>query len=138
MTAIAQPTHKLRKLWLAIGWLLVALVTYLSLTPDPPVVTDNRFANDIAYTIFHLLTYAVLMLWFVQLYAFSRWLVIALSLIVMGSVLEVLQGFTPVRVADFVDIVANGTGVLLGWLLAKTRLSRTLLDVERVFIYPSP
>ncbi len=68
MGAVAAPTHRLRKLWLSIGWLLVALVVYLSLSSDPPVMANDEKADVLAYVALHLLVYGVLMLWFLQLY----------------------------------------------------------------------
>lgn len=78
----------------------------------------------------HTLAYATLMLWFLQLYPVSRRPFIAVCLIAMGIVLEVLQGFTSDRDADYLDAVANTAGVLLAWLLGRTRVSRTLEAVE--------
>ena len=123
---VATPAHKLRKLWLSIGWLLIAFVVYLSLVPHLPMQI-NVIAGD---KLEHAFAYATLMLWFLQLYSASRRPFIALSLIGMGILLEILQGFTPDRDPDYLDAVANTAGVLLAWLLGKTRLSKTLAAVE--------
>ncbi len=131
MGAVAAPTHRLRKLWLSIGWLLVALVVYLSLSSDTLVMANDVKANRLAYVALHLLVYGVLMLWFLQLYPASRRPIIALSLIAMGVLLEVLQGFTPDRSPGYTDAVANIVGVMLGWSLGKTRLSRALEAVDK-------
>ncbi len=134
MGAVAAPTLRLRKLWLSIGWLLVALVVYLSLSSDQPVMANDKKADDLAYVALHLLVYGVLMLWFLQLYPASRRPIIALSLIAMGAVLEVLQGFTPDRSPGYTDAVANTVGVMLGWSLGKTRLSRALEAVDKTLM----
>ncbi len=126
MSAVAGPTHQLRKLWLSIGWLLIALVAYLSLISGPPTI-DITGSDKVV----HLLTYGTLMLWFLQLYPVSRRPFMALGFIAMGIVLEVLQGFTPDRDTDYLDVVANTIGVILGWLLGKTRLSKAFETVER-------
>ncbi len=117
------PTHKLRTLWLSFGWVLVALVIYLSLISDPLPI-DAIGKGKLTYGIAHVLAYGTLMLWFLQLYPTSRRPIIALSLIALGTALEVFQGFVPGRDAEFRDIIANAAGVMLGWLLGKTSLSR--------------
>ena len=121
-----MPTHKLRKLWLSIGWLLVALVSYLSLVTDPPTI-DATGSDKVA----HVLAYGTLMLWFLQLYPISRRPIIAVGLIAMGILLEFLQGLTGVRSSEYMDMVANTGGVMLGWLLGETRLSAALEALER-------
>ncbi len=129
MGAVAAPTHQLRKLWLSIGWLLIALVAYLSLISGPPTI-DITGSDKVV----HLLTYGALMLWFLQLYPVSRRPFMALGFIALGIVLEVLQGFTPDRDTDYLDVVANTVGVMLGWSLGKTRLSRTLEAVDKTLM----
>jgi len=101
--------------WQAIGWLLVAGVTALSVMPappEPPLMTWDK-SN-------HLLAYATLMLWFRQ--AFSprvRWI---LFLVALGVVLELIQGWLGYRDLEFTDMLANTLGVAGGLGLAKTSL----------------
>lgn len=121
-----MPTHKLRKLWLSIGWLLVVLVAYLSLVSDPPTI-DASGGDKVV----HLLAYGTLMLWFLQLYPIYRRPIIAVGFIAMGILLEFLQAFTAARSFEYMDMVANTGGVMLGWLLGKTRLSTALEALER-------
>jgi VanZ family protein len=112
--------------WGAVGWLLVAAVVFLSLTPSPPQVGVEQGDK-----LGHLLAYAVLMGWFSLLYrtrrAHTR---IALLLILMGLALEVLQGWSGYRNMDPADMAANTLGVALAWMLAATRLSGALEYVE--------
>jgi VanZ family protein len=56
--------------------------------------------------------------------------VIALCLVGLGGLLEVLQAFTPDRDADYVDFLANSAGVVVGWLLGRTRLANTSAILE--------
>ena len=60
-----EPKLKLRLLWLSIGYMLVALVVYLSLTSHP-VEVDIEI--DYLDKIFHTLAYFSLMFWFTQIY----------------------------------------------------------------------
>ena len=112
-------------LWLALGWLTVAAVIYLSLTSHP-ITVPLRYGDKWG----HLLAYGVLMGWFVQLY--QRWGVLllhALLFMAMGVGLEFLQGYTG-RYFEYADMAANTTGVVLGLSLSRTRWQSLLLRAE--------
>ncbi len=101
------------------------LVACLSLIPAPPSI-DVTAGDKVA----HVLAYATLMLWFLQLYPARRRLLLAISFVLMGVGLEALQGLTGWRSFQYLDMVANTAGVALGWLLGHTRLSSTLSIIE--------
>ena len=122
-------THKLRKLWFFTGWLLVALVVYVSLIPALPSI-DITAGDKVA----HVFAYATLTLWFLQLYPADRRAMLVIGFIMMGVALEFLQGLTASRSFEYADIAANTGGVVLGWLLVKTRLSNTLHVIEKQLI----
>lgn len=122
-------THKLRKLWLSVGWLLIALVVYVSLIPAPPSI-DITAGDKVA----HVFAYATLTLWFLQLYPVTRQPILAIGFIMMGITLELLQELTASRSFEYLDIAANAGGVVLGWVLGKTRLSSTLRVIEKQLI----
>jgi len=117
---------KLRAIWLALGWFWVAVVFYISLTPHPPEPVSFDGADKLE----HLLAYCFLMLWFCQLSGFKR-IRLALAFVAMGVGLEVLQGMTGYRFFEYADMLANSTGVLFGWVSARTRLGCTLELLER-------
>jgi hypothetical protein len=48
----------------------------------------------------------------------------------MGVALELIQGVSGHRTMDAYDMAANATGVVLGWLLARTRLCAALTEFE--------
>ena len=128
---------KLHNLWLAIGWLLIALVSYLSLAPGwLPLdsLADDEATHRHIYGVSHLIAYGTLMLLFLQLYPVSRRPIIAFYLVGLGMGLEVLQAFTPERDADYLDVLANTAGVMVGWLLGRTRLANTLAILETALI----
>lgn len=132
-----QPIFRLRKLWLSIGWLLVVLVIYLSLAPGwlpLDALTDDDVGHRLTYGISHVLAYATLMLRFLQLYPVSQRPIIALCLVGLGGMLEVLQAFTPDRDPDYFDVLADGAGVVFGWLLGRTPLANSLGVLERMFV----
>lgn len=106
-----------RKLWLSVGWGLVLLIIYLSLTSRPPQPgIELPFGDKIG----HALAYFTLMSWFAQLYPTARQRIfIAFSCLLLGGTLEILQGFSGIRVADGWDFLANSTGVVLGWQIVR-------------------
>lgn len=115
----------IRTLWLALSWVWVAVVFYLSLTPRPP----EPFSFSNADKLEHMLAYGLLMLWFCQLQFTRTWL--AAAFVAMGIGLEFLQGMSGFRHFDYADMVANSAGVLMGWVIARTRAGRILEFVEQ-------
>jgi VanZ family protein len=104
----------MRRLWLTVGWAMVAAIFTLTLLPPIPrleLAEKDKLA--------HLLAYGVLMFWFCQLYAgrLTRMLY-AVGLVAMGVGLEHIQGMLGYRTYDVFDMYANSLGVVLGWLIA--------------------
>lgn len=116
------PGLRWRVLWLIVGWALIALLWYGSLTPAPP-----KMDFDHGDKWGHLLAYFVLTLWWMQLYRRrSQQHLLALGFAAMGLLLEVLQGLGGVRFFEFADLAANTLGVISAWVLAPTRLGQAL------------
>ena len=127
-----NPVLKLRLFWLAIAYGLVSMVVYLSLTSNP-VQTGLAFIYQDKF--FHALAYFVLMFWFAQIYHVNVYRnSIAIVLIMVGVSLEFLQSLSPVRYYEFADMLANTSGVILGYVLTLTRAKDCLLKVEEVFL----
>jgi len=121
-----------RSAWLAGGWLLVALVVYLSLTPHPPESLSLPFPY--ADKLGHGLAYASLSLWFCQIYQQARLrAAVIVALIALGITLEFLQGLSDYRTFEVADMVANSIGALLGLLLVHTPLGRLFVWFESIF-----
>jgi VanZ family protein len=119
--------HKLRKAWLALGWLWIAVVAYLSLIPYPP--ESIRFPG--VDKLQHALAYGLLMLWFCQVYVRRTQRLFAAALLAaLGVVVEFLQGMTGYRHFEPGDMVANVAGVLLGWVWARTALGKVGSTLE--------
>ena len=71
----------------------------------------------------HLLAYATLMAWWSQFQVSSlHRLRLALNFVALGIVMELAQALTPHRQPDVYDAIANGCGILLGWLAAPPRV----------------
>ena len=123
------PYLKLRPLWFAIGMALVSLVVYLSLTSSP-VDTGLNFPYE--DKLYHAFAYFVLMAWFGQIYhtTFQR-NIFAVLFVVLGLAMEFMQSFDPNRMAEFADMVANTSGVLIGYILTATGFKNALFNIER-------
>jgi VanZ family protein len=108
---------RLRRFWLVAGWLLVLLIVYLSLRPGEALLPET-----ISDKLQHVLAYAVLMLWFGNLYLqkLIRWRY-AVGFVLLGVVLEFIQLVSGYRSFDQGDMVADAMGVAVGWLLAPPR-----------------
>jgi VanZ family protein len=119
----------MRTFWRAGGWLLIAAIIFLSLTPHP--IEFNIPNGD---KLNHLLAYATLMAWWSQLHVSSaKRLRLALSLTALGIAMELAQGYTPTRQPDILDALANTAGVLLGWLAAPPRVPNFYAKLAAAF-----
>ena len=117
---------------MAIGYTLIALVIYLSVTSNPP---DPGIKVPYFDKIGHTLAYFVLMGWFAQLYHAKKLRIIyALSFVAMGVAMEYVQSFDPARMAEFADMVANASGVLLALLITRIIAFRLVLKKVESFI----
>jgi len=122
------------KLWLTLGWLLVALIVFLSLWPKPPQPLEFEQSDKV----YHVIVYMILMLWFANIYPQrSSQLQLSLGFFVMGVCLELLQGMTESRTFSYTDMLANGLGILLALYLAKTRFATYLLLLDTWLSHPS-
>lgn len=118
-----------RRLWQLVGGALVLAVIGLTLTPSPPA--NLTAIVDWGDKAAHGLAYAMLMGWYAQLYHTLRpRAAIATALIVMGVVLELIQGQMAARYFELGDAVANASGVLLAWVVARGPLARVLAGVD--------
>lgn len=120
---------RLRTLWWSLGFVLLALITALSLLPIRG--PDYGLPNSDKFN--HAFAYVVLMLYFGQLVGTGLRLRVAVTgaLISFGVAIELLQSMLPPRSAELADLAANLTGMAIGWLLLPTALGRTLSAIER-------
>jgi hypothetical protein len=113
---------RFRKLWIGIGMALVAVVAFLSLTPDP---LDVGRVHQVK--VGHFIAYGTLMLWFAQIFRSAEGRIgVGLSLALMGVVLEYLQGATGYRTFAYSDMRDNAIGVAAGLALAYAGLGGAL------------
>ncbi len=116
-------------IWAVIGWLGVATVCYLSLTPKPPQIDIAILQWD---KLHHFMAYAVLMGWFMQLYyTVKARLFYLCGFIALGVGLEVLQSLGPVRQFEWADMLANTLGALSAVLVTRGPVQHLLYYFER-------
>lgn len=122
-----RPLPRLRT-WRLLGALAIVLTIVLSLVPMPPSPVHVEGGDKIE----HLLGYFGLAAWHVQLVANARALAwCALGLVLLGAGIEVAQGFTTWREADWSDLGANLAGVAAGSALYATPLRHVLARFDR-------
>lgn len=127
-----NPDFKYRSLWLFVGYSLVVLIIYLSLTGNPPQVDLGIEFQD---KIYHVLAYFAMMGWFSQIYHVkTQRVVYATGFIIMGALLEYVQSFSPARYYETDDMIANMLGVAIAVLLAKKTAFRFILIRFEQFI----
>lgn len=113
MLAVRHP-----RLWLVIGWALIAFAIVVSLLPSkelPSLGVGDKFEHTTAY--------ALLALWFAGVYPRTRYIVIGIALFIMGVGIEFAQGAMHMgRQADVRDVIANTGGIAIGLTLALAGL----------------
>jgi len=121
---------KLKNISLIFGYFLVAVLIYVCLTPNPPDTSGVTFGDKIA----HLTGYALLFLWFAQIYQRAAQIKPVIALILLGIAVEIAQSFTDYRTFEYADMLANSAGVIIGWLIAATPLASLLYQLEKRFL----
>jgi VanZ family protein len=128
----ANPELGYRRYWLLVGYTILAVIIYLSITSTPVEIDIGFPLQD---KLFHMLAYFVLMFWFVQIYHARKQLVgHALAFIAVGIAMEFIQSFDPARYAEYEDMIANTLGIVLAVMLAKTGFRDLLVKFERAFL----
>jgi len=102
---------------------MLLMVGIVSLMPVPDTGVNDKFS--------HLLTYFFLGGWFSLLAANRTTLVwTIIGLIAYGMLLELLQGMTTHRYAEWGDVLANASGTMAGILLYFSPLPQLLSYVD--------
>jgi VanZ family protein len=115
------------RLWLLTGWILIVLAVIASILPahDLPKLGPINDKTE------HIVGYCALSLWFAGIYPKSRYPMIGVALLIMGIVIEGLQGAMKVgREADLRDVYANTVGIVAGLTLALIWLGGWAQRVE--------
>ena len=110
------------RFWLSGGLAIMGIVLLGTLTPlsTRPIIVLNLLDDKSA----HLAAFAVLMLWFCGVFQLRYTPLVAVGLVLFGLVIEWLQSFIPYRSAEFADLLFDGGGIVVGWVLALLGLRR--------------
>jgi VanZ family protein len=106
------------------------MIVFFSLDPSPPELGTFPGQDKVM----HFMVYTFLMLWFGCCYMPGKtYRYLGIGFILMGIVLEIIQGLVGYRSMEYFDMLVNSIGVAMGWLLAGTRLSSALIQIESRF-----
>jgi VanZ family protein len=119
------PLHFAR-FWAALGWLGVGLGVLLTVLPSgsAPVPIGGHAQ--------HLAGYFMLTSWFLGLYPPARYPLIALSCLLYGGGMELLQNLSPSRHPALADALTNGVGILAALIAAYAGLGGWAARVEKL------
>ena len=119
-----------RNLWLTIGAFYIGIILAASLLKAPDINVIINHTDKAA----HFLTYFILVGWFVQLYQkLGSRIIILISAIALGMLIEFLQGMTTYRSFDFADEMANSIGALSAFILARSNFDSLLATFDHWF-----
>ena len=112
-------------MWRVLSILILIVVLLAAMSPALWFF-DNR-ANALSWfqnadKWLHALTFVVLSMWFSGLLERRRYWVIAIGLTVFGFFVEFCQLQVSYRTADWIDIVANTAGIIVGLAVAVAGL----------------
>lgn len=113
------------RLWRALSVLLLMAVLVAAMSPAIWLFESRSsallwFQNADKWL--HGATFIVLSIWFSGLVERRRYWLIALGLLLFGFVLEFCQLQVGYRTADWIDIVANTAGIIIGLAVALAGL----------------
>ena len=103
-----------------LGGLYIAGIIIMSLTPHPVMAQYDPSRQDV---LSHFSAYFIMMLWHTLIYPARYYLRLTIIFILLGFVLECLQGLMETREFNALDILFNSIGVGLAWLFSKSCLT---------------
>lgn len=123
-----RPDLRYSRRWAVIGWAMILFVITTCLLPAPDIEPVARLLPDKAE---HALAFFGLTLWFSGLYPRKDWWKLALSMVMLGGLIEIAQGvFTTTRAMEFNDAVADTIGVLIALAVARAGADRWCVWAE--------
>jgi VanZ family protein len=88
-------------------------VLALALMPaPPPMITTGWDKSN------HLLAFGVMTCLGCKAFP-QRLTIVQPGLLAYGALIEIMQSFTPNRSAEWLDLLADSLGILLGWMLIR-------------------
>lgn len=110
---------RFRSHWQIGGVLLLIVALAVSMMPEIPLWPDNPLDSfEFSDKALHILAFLSLAVWFSGQYARRSYWRFAIGLLAFGAFIELLQGMTTYRAAEWLDLYADGVGIALGLLVA--------------------
>lgn len=129
-----RPDLRHARYWLIGGWLMIAFVLITCLLPAPDIEPVAQVLPD---KVEHSIAFFGLTAWFCGLYPARRWLSIGAAFLLLGILIEILQGtLTTTRSMDYKDAIADGVGIAVALVLVRLGLSEWGIVAERLL--PAP
>ncbi len=101
-------------------------ICFLSVLPQVPVAENLTLPH--ADKVFHVGAYLLMSFWFLQFHLHNKSQILyVLTFFALSLLLELIQPLTGSRQFEVMDLVANGTGLVLGAMLAR-RLSISIFS----------
>jgi VanZ family protein len=117
--------------WQVVSVVLLLLVLTAAITPS---LWSGRGPVRIWFAPFdkwaHAVTFAFLAVWFAGLYRRNAYWRVALGLFLFGVLIEVCQRFVQSRTAEWFDVAADLTGIVVGLAIAFAGLGGWAMHVE--------
>ncbi len=116
-----------RHYWMLLGFLYITIILAGSLLRVPELNLHFSYSDKII----HFLLYFILAGWFIQLYhTLKSRLLILLGAMLLGLLIEYLQGMTAYRSFDYADELANSIGAITAFLLANSAFATLLRRID--------
>ncbi len=122
------------RLWRTADVILLLIVLAFALTPGLWFLEDSLGSIDWikhADKWLHGMTFLLLAVWYAGQYRRRSYWRIAVGLLAFGVFIELCQRALSYRTADWLDMAANGLGILVGLLIAIAGAGGWCLDLER-------
>ena len=121
------------KLWFALGFLVILFVTFIMFAP-PEWLFSSEIKEESIYIdkIIHTLVFVFLVLWF------SGQVKMTLSFFVIvsfyGCIVELVQYYLPYRSFEWLDLLFNQIGIVIGIMLGEVLLKKWSLNLEEMIL----
>ena len=127
----AAPPLRYARWWTGIG--VLALVAGVAVALQPG---GGLLLATLGDKLNHALAFAFFAVWFGGVVAPDRMWRVALLLLGYGIAIEGAQALTPYRQAEFLDVGADASGILLGWALSAAGLRHWCRQLEAWLVAP--
>ena len=105
--------------WQVAGILLLLLALSASMLPEIPFWPDNMHSPfKLSDKVLHIVAFALLALWFSGQFSSRSFVWLAAGLLAFGGLVEILQGMTTYRSAEWLDLTADAGGIAIGLAIA--------------------